>query len=385
MLLCMNRIDSSAQSTARFNPAAGLTLDRAGSLAGEQVRIKSAASILDVTENAREELGMHLADKVQGKSIKDRQVSAGRGVRRMQIEQIQAYLDATRRFPEPKALAELVRRMQANARPGEVAAQASRSPAQQFALLQLALHDAHGRALAPDVLARIGDALEEMEHAQGAAVRAGLNTAQVAADFAPDASGVEDFQQTYTDIVLGEKNFAQTLLAVLQRLPAAHSEDFRSGLRALLQALGADLSAASPSRDVVRLQALVQDVYRLEVAGSVLDGCVRLSDRVAQRHGLETVDPLELMKELVAYTSERWVLPARLTAMAERFQVAGLPERLAFHSGVRAILRLMPDLVFDSAESRQGVIETTQKVYDDTVRAEQERQDKLQREAGVAS
>ncbi|MGE0329460.1 MAG: TyeA family type III secretion system gatekeeper subunit [Ramlibacter sp.] len=377
----MNRIDSSSQSQTRFNPAAGLTHDRAGSLAGEQVRISTAASIL--SEENREELGMHLADKIQGKTIKDRQVSGTRGVRRMQIEQIQAYLEATRRFPDPKALADLVRRMQTQAHPSDVAERASRSPAQQFALLQLALEDARTRGLGPDVLDRLQEALEDLDYEHGAAIQAGLNTAQVAADFAPDAEGVENFQQAYTDIVLGEKNFAQTLLTVLKRLPAARGDDFRNGLQALLLALGADLSAASPSRDVVRLQALVQDVYRLEVAGSVLDNCTRLSERVAQRHGLETVDALELMKELVSYTSERWVLPTRLTAMAERFQVAGLPERLAFHSGVRAIVRQMPELVFDSAEARLGVVETTQKVYDDTVRAEQDRQDQLQRDAGL--
>src|SRR5262249_47581028 len=155
----------------------------------------------------------------------------------------------------------------------------------------------------------------------------------------------------YSDIVLGESTFAQTLLVVLQRLAGAQGEDFKRGLQALLRALGADLSATRPSTEPTRLQALVQDVYQLEVAGTVLENCTQLSQTIAQRYGIEGVIPMELMKELVALTNERWVVPARLRALAEKFRVIGLPERIAFHTGTKTVLRKMPPRVYADADS----------------------------------
>ena len=51
------------------------------------------------------------------------------------------------------------------------------------------------------------------------------------------------------------------------------------------------------------------------------------ADEFAQRFGILTVNPAELMKDLVTYTSDRWVMPGRLMELAQKFMVAGLPER----------------------------------------------------------
>jgi len=367
----MSRIDSSTIATGRADVVA-MTRERAGSLSGEQVRVKEKDAI-SVLEDAREEISMAHSEKVESKAFNQRRVGGAGTVRRMQIEQIQAYLDGTRRYPDPRELISLARRMQADGRPRDVAERASRSPSHQFALLQFALADAHRNGLPAEVTERLQEALEDLDHEFGAEVRAGLNTAQAAAEFGPTPAAFDDFQHAYTDIVLGEKTFAQTLLLVLQRLSGARGADFDRGLRALLGALGADLSAASASTDPVRLQSLVQDVYQLEVAGSVLESCNQLSRRIADRFGIETVEPLELMKDLVAFTSDRWVVPARMTSLAEKFHVAGLPERLAFHAGTRAVLRQMPVKVFNDAESRLDVLGTAQAVYDETAAAEEER------------
>lgn len=374
----MNRIEAH-HVTNPFAAGAAAAMQRqaTGLLGHEPVQLVPSA--LSVLENAREEVSIGVATLGGTRSFKDLQVGAGRGVRRMTLEQIQAYLDNTRAHPDPSELAELIKRMQTSRQPRETAQRQTRAPAHQYALLQLALDDAQKRGLPADALQRLEDAIESLDFERGREVQAGLNTSQVAADFAPDAAGFENFQQAYTDIVLGENTFAQTLQVVLKRVAGARGQDFHRGLQALLHALGAELSAAHTSTDPRRLQALVQDVYQLEVAGTVLANCNKLSGDIERQYGITSVDPLELMKKLVGFTAERWVMPTRLTEMAEAFHVAGLPERLAFHAGTRAILGDMPVWAFHNGDlkAREGVRDCMQKVYDDTVAAEEARKGEL--------
>jgi type III secretion protein W len=356
--------------TGYLDADAGMTRESAGSLSGEQVKVKDAISVL---EDAREEISMHHSEKVEAKEFAEREIEGGESTLRIRIEQIEAYLQATHQFRDPRHLADVIRLMQHSRRPRDVARREARTRAGQYALLRLALQDAHKRVLPVEVIEQLEDALEELERESGGEILAGLNTAEVAAEFASSAEGVENFQQAYTDIVLGEGSFAQTLLVVLQRLAGARGEGFQRGLTALLNALGADLKATNSSTDRTRLQALIQDVYQLEVAGSVLEGCTKLSTNIATRFGIDSVDPLALMQELVLLTNERWITPQRLRSLAEKFNIAGLLQRITFHTGTKTVLRRMPVKVFPDADARHSVLGTAQQVLDETVAEEEER------------
>ncbi len=371
----MARIDNNL--TVNLRPdASAVGARHSGSLNGEQVvPVKSELSLL---EDAREEMSVAIAQlKGESKTASQRKFSGGSGVRRMQIEQIQAYLDATRRYPDPKQLANLVRQMQASARPRDLVQQSAQSPAHWFALLQYALDDAHKSNLGTEVIERLLDALEELELEYGSQIQAGLHSAQAAHEFAPDAQGVENFERAYTDIVLGEHTFAQTLQVVVKRLSGARGEDFQRGLQALLAALGAELTAVRASTQPERLRALVQDIYRLQVAGTSLEVCMALADEVSQRFGILSIDPVDLMLDLVAYTGERWAMPGRLTELAIKFKVAGLPERLWFHRGTRNALREMPVAAFLGVDERELLLKTAMDVCDATAAEEEKRMGEL--------
>lgn len=366
----MNRIDHNA-TAGRLDEGVAAVQWRTGSLSGEQVmlRPKDAVSVL---EDAREEISMHHSEKVEAKEFSEREIGGTLPSRRMRIEQLEAYREATRRFEDQAELAALVRLMQAGTRPGDVARGASDLAADQFVLLQFALHDARRRGMSADVLERLDETIADLEADAGAEIRAGLNTVQVAASFSPTAQGVRAFQKAYTDIVLGQESLSKTLDIVLQRLSGPDGEEFDSGLRSLLNALGADLKASAPSADTVRLQALVQDVYQLEVVGSLLEECRRLSVAMSDRLGLPGMVPLALMQEIVAVINERWVTPQRLRAMAEKFLARAMLARIAFHTGTRNVLRRIPVKVFHDLDSRQGLLDAVQVVLDEAVAEEEE-------------
>lgn len=362
----------------RIDTTTGFAPASAGSLGGEQVQDKDFASVLS---DAREELSVAFSDKISEKDISERKLTGLPGARRAsiaQVEKINAYLEATKRFRDPKEIAALVEQVRNSAHPEFAASRFGGRPSQRYAFLQLALDAAladqtRGRGR-PEEIERLQDALADVLALHEDEIHADLNTAQVAADFAPTAQGFETFQQTYTDIVLGKGTLAEALQMVLRRLSGVEGEQFGPALKALLMAMGADLSSSRASTDSVRLQALVQDMYHLEVAGSVLENCTQLSQDLAVRFQLTGVVPMQLMQELVAMSGDRWLTPQRLRELAARFGVQLLLARIAFHSATRNALRKMPVKVFPDGEVRRAMLDTAQQVVDDAVAEEEDRE-----------
>lgn len=341
-----------------------------GALAGEQVRVKDAASIL---ADAAEEISLHTAEKVEDKEFGEREIDTGEPMQAMLVQEINAYLEACKNFDDPKKLADLAKRMQSGQEnPREMARRESREPADQYVLLQYALADAEKNGLSADVVERLQDAIADLEMEAGPRIRAGIHSMAVAGAHGRDAAEVAAFQSTYRDVVLGDNSLAQTLKLVVERLGGPQGEDFARGLQGLIKALGADLSAARPSTDANRLTALVQDLYQLEVAATVLDGARELSANLAAKHGQCGVEPVELMKELVTVTGERWVGAARFTGLAERFNLHDVGAQIAFHTATKAMVREMPPKVFPDPEARQAVIDAAQGALDAAIDREEE-------------
>lgn len=342
-----------------------------GSFRGEQVQVKDELSVLT---DAAEEISLHHSEKAESKRHSERKIEAEGQVMVMQIEEINAYLEACQGFQDPAKLAHLSKRMlQAGGEsPREVARQQTRDPAQQFALLQYALHQGTREGASQEVLERLQDALADLEADHGPQIRAGLNTIGAAAEWGDNEADIASFQAAYRDVVLGDNNLAATLKLVLERLSGPDGEDFGRGLQGLIKALGADLSAARPSTEPSRLQALVQDLYQLEVVATALDGARELSAQVTARHGTGGFKPFELMKELVAVTGEKWVGASRFTGLADRLGVFDVGARITMLTGVKALLRELPPKVFADADVRQSILNAAQEALDEAIDREEE-------------
>ena len=377
----MARIDSNNAGTTtsgkNFDPTQAFAAlqGRVGNLRGEQVLVvlkKDAASIL---ADAAEEVSMMHSEKVEKKNFSERRFDIDTPMDLMGIREIQAYLRSAGLLDDQARMLELARRMQAaRGDPRALAREQSRDPAHQYVLLQFALNDAMENKQPREVIERLQDALADLEMESGPLIRASLNTMATATAHAPTPQGRALFQETYRDIVLGHNTLAQTLLLVLERLGGASGNDFKAGLLGLIKALGADLSATRPSTEASRLQALVQDLYHLEVASTVLEGCHALAERMAERHGVRTLVPLDMMKELIGFTGERWVSMMRFVDMAARYRLTEIPELIAFHFATRELLRQMPVKVFSDLDTRQAVLDGAQSALDQAIREEEEQE-----------
>ena len=341
-----------------------------GSFRGEQVTVKDAASAL---ADAAEEISMHNSEKVEQKKFGERECKTERPMGLQKIEEINAYLEAAQTLDDPAKLAALAKRMQSSQEnPRELARQQSQDPAQQFMLLQYALVEGQANGAQSAGLDDIRDALDDLEIEAGPQIRAGLNTIGTATEMAHTTQGVADFQSTYRDVVLGDSSLAQTLKLVLNRLGGAQGEDLGKGLQGMIRALGADLSAARPSTDSNRLHALVQDLYQLEVASTVMDSCRDLASLLEIKHTMVGLQPTTLMNELINVTGEKWVGATRFTDMADKLGVASVSAQIAFHAATKTMLRDLPPKVFSDPDSRQAILNAAQEALDIAIDKEEE-------------
>lgn len=366
----MTRIDSGTtatnfQSLAQQSQTAmgGDALPaQTGSLRGEAVQIKDAG---DVLADAAEEISVHMSQKDEVKKHDERSIESDTSEQIMKIAEIKAYLDLMGAFSDPKKLAEMAKRMQSGGEnPRELARQQSRAPATQYVLLQHALAEGQAAGIPQAALERLQDAIADLEMERGPEIRAGINTADVAAAATGSPAARENFQETYRDVVLGQSSMSQTLKTVFDRFASEGQQQLGLQIGNLIKALGADLSAARPSQDSNRLQALVQDMYQLEVAVTVLDRCTDLAALVQDKFARSKVEPMEMMKALVAVTGEKWVGATRFTAMEQQHRLTEVPAQIAFHSTIKDVLRQIPLSIFTDTDTRQSILNASQEALD---------------------
>ena len=361
------RIDGTAGSAGydATHAASGRAPAR-GQFQGEQVTVRNELSSLS---DAAEELTFHFAGKRDRKASGERAVEAEPALQLLRTEEIAAYLRAAHAFQKPGDMVALVKRfMDAGQSPRQVARQASDDPTQQFLLLQLALHEAERGGASAERREALREALAELELASGPAIRAGLNSIDAASGFGHDAASVSGFQNTYRDVVLGAATLADTLRLALARFA---EQDFERGLAGLLKALGADLAAARPSTEPARLQALVQDVYQLEVFNTLLHEARQLAGRLADAHGVARFAALPLLQDLVGFTAERWIGADRFLDLPARLRIAILAARIGLLTQALRMLREMPGKVYPDPDTRQAVLQAGQEALDQLIEEEE--------------
>lgn len=406
----MSRIDAFNPVTPSFDSALhqGRAKEGArtgiGHYGGQQVQVDEVDSMLS---EAAEEISMHHAEKAESKHASQRKKEAMLTHQQMSAEAITAYMDATEAHEDRQQLANLAKRILA--RPNQSSALGGRVTLRESGRNQSSkrvraragtdagsdddpveeVKKAYGNAThrilalqyilqmaereeapeAPEeLLDELREALDDLEMEHGAAAQADINTIATAAQDGRGREEVLGFQATYRDVVLGENSLAATLQLALARFGDG---DFAAGLGRLTQALGQDLAAARPSTDPTRLQSLVQDLYHLGVASTVLDGCKELHARISSQHRPLASTPVKLMQELVGISAEKWITGSRFAALSSDFGAHEVQPQIVFLTGVKGLVRDMPTKIFADAEQRQTIFQAVQDALDTAIDREE--------------
>ncbi|WP_241074284.1 type III secretion system gatekeeper subunit SctW [Achromobacter insuavis] len=366
----MNRIDAGLPASAFSS-----TTSHADRQNGQQqvgTMLGQAAMTVDgeiSLADSAEELSLHMAEKTEDKHHAERKIGRDAPLQLLSAEAIVAYLAESHDADAQEKLIELARHLLAGgADPRQAAARAFGDATRQYLGLQYALRQGEREGAPEDVLDGLREALADLELESGPQIRASLNTVGAAAGYADDARGVADFQRTYQDVVLGEASLAKTLSLALERFGG---KDVARGLQQLIQALGQDLAAARPSTSQDRLQALMQDLYQLGVAVTVLDGCGELGEKMAREHG-KPLAADKLMLDLVNVSNEKWLSESRFAALAATHGADSVAARITFLGGIRAVLKDLPLPMFPDLDARQSVLSATQLALDAAIDEEYE-------------
>jgi type III secretion protein W len=344
-------------------------VSQTGVYRGEQIRVQDTAS--SILDSAKEEITATGSEKAEArKSLSERRIGTDRQLPVQSLEEIKAYLEGMKRGDEQGKLEEFAKAVlqRKGGNPREQARQAFEDPTDQFVALQYALARAQESGADPDLVADLQDAIEELDEDHGPQIWSGLNSTQAAASYATTAAQASEFRNTYRDVVLGAEGLAKTLDLLVEKHGA---QALPAIVPSLIKALGDDLAALRPSREPEHLQAVLQDLYHLEVAVTVLDSARELGATLQNRHGTPAFDPVVLMKETIALTGERWVNGSRFTSLAEKLGVNELPAQINFLTGVKNMIREMPVKVFPDADARQALINAVQDALDAAVEREE--------------
>ncbi|MES2771879.1 MAG: type III secretion system gatekeeper subunit SctW [Pseudomonadota bacterium] len=372
------------------------TLPPTGRLSG-QVLVLNKDTAFSVT-NMAEEISFVRAEKVEQSRSTDERGIAQFEVYIPPMSEIEATLKAMQDEDAARGLKNLAKALvQIAAQRGDVLGEVGArfaDPSKQYMLLAAAIHEAEQDPRARAEFERLRDAMALLQDRKDAAIRAGFNTIAVAAEFGATAEAADTFRAAYRDAVLGAASLASTFKQLLERFG---DQRFESGVALLLKALAADLKAMRPSLEPVRLHAILQDVYQLQAAGTVLIRCRTLCDRLA-REFLLILRAIDLTKDLVDMTTDMTPMPWTFAEMARRYRVTKKPKKdqekgeqgrqngkgrqeedepdeeedeplrenklVAFLSGVMGALRAMPVKLFPSEDHRLNTIAAVQESLD---------------------
>lgn len=353
----------------------------------------NAKSTLDggVDADAMEEISVRLNEDRE-KEVKKERVHQGhkKTVIIANVTQVQKFMEHMRRNYTMQQLAALAKRIlnQANSA-GQMLSlvqQEFDDPPSQYMLLQFIGRYGEERNVSQDKLEMVNEALARLEEDHGDVIFAGINAAQEGSAYGQTTEQVKQFVSAYKDTVLNSKTLTDILgnvLSLLKPEGAVLQEHENEGIATaestypeviahLIKALGNDMDAIRPSRDPQKLQAVLSDLYRLQVLNSLLENCHQFSQGMHRYFAVDSIVPSKLMQDLVAISADTWVGAGRFTNMPPQYDVRPVTLKVLFTKGVINILKEIPVQIFDSLETRNNMIGAAKEALEALIVEEEE-------------
>ena len=356
----------------------------AGLMQGQPVQQVNIQSVLS---NAADELSQQFSSKAEERNLNDRKLSTANSEARMSrakmAEMMGSMGDNAEGHDQATAgvhLTELAKRILKQ--PGlarqfakELGGDATSQYLTLLEVAELIREGAAGVDFDGDGVQAAEEAAAELLAEQGDHIWADINTFDSARKLAQDSGRIESanaFRVAYRDSVLGTETLSETARHLLKANEGGKGSDFERVLKSMVTALGADLAATRPSTDPVRLKSLLTDLYHLGVISTVIDRCDELSSTLVSRHGVAPFQASGMAADLVALTGERWVDAARMSNLADKYGALNPPPcNVHFITGARNALRELPVQIFQSAETRQSLMDATQTALDRAIDREE--------------
>lgn len=240
-------------------------------------------------------------------------------------------------------------------------------PGHQYAALMALAERLREEGAPPAQRAAVEQALRELEQEQGPAIRAALNVSGVATEFAAARLGeLQSLRETYRDTVLDAPDLVQTFNILKDRYGES---ELRLAINYLLKALAADLAADGSSIDRHKLNAVLNDIYRLELLTGLLEDCATLVNRyAAPQQGIRSTD---LLGELLDLQGQSWLRPELIAPLPARIGVCELTSEIKFLREFKDLTRMIPLKAYADTEQRPRLLDAIQQAMDSAIEREE--------------
>ena len=368
----------------QYSGSATLAGGGSAHIAGRKI-VSHQSAQPNVLIDAASELTQAFAARVQQRGVRERTVLTGGALAGLSREVRQKTLDHTR-LGRPRAASEDESEREGSEpasqatdklarailkQPDRIrrhAEEAEGDPTAQFLMLMEAADAIESGQAGPDATgtaaAAVREVLEEMFAERGDRILADVNTVETYSRLSSEQA--RQFRSVYHDAAIGSETLGGVVSHLLRLVGEANTgSSFADVHRSMIAALGLDLAAVRPSTDKAKLQALINDLYHLEVIGTLIEASDTLAGQLKSRHGLAPFVSTRLTTDLVNLAGERWVDADHFKRLADRYQaMEPLEATVDFLTGVRNLIKEIPVKVFPTPENRQTLIDAAQGAVD---------------------
>jgi len=358
-------LQDSSRSNLQNHPGAE------GRYRGERAVHKDIQSLI---ADAAEEVTFSVSDRLEKKESKKK--LSDRRLKSTAAETAEKYLKKVPDIGEPKKLRSFLNRLK-KAGPmtskdlRRAVAEFSDHAPERFAALSyakdmLAEEGGHGESVQA-LEGEIGRLLEE----HGPEIRSHIHVHETASDALESDFSDGELGRFYEEVQLQHEGLTETCTALM----TTHSkEDFTKAVEFMIKAAGTRLQAGSARISDVELQKTVDDLFKLEVLGSLHEECADLIRKMEDQTEIAAdLTPRYLMTEILQAKDEKWLQSDRILKIAEKAAPSGDEENaIYFSTELLKLIRDLPIKVYESTESRQKLIDVVQEALDIQIEQEEE-------------
>lgn len=341
------------------SPQAGERNEQAvtGTFQGERVSVVSDPSSLladaaeELTFSQSEEVERSLSERKENKDKLQRQymlyVKECEDIHQEDLDQVLQQLKALGHVRSASVLT-LIR-------------QAFSDPTHQHAALSHARH-ADPESLSDELKSALDGALETLEVEQGQAVQAGYNIVSVKAEGLdrPQAG----LRMLYRDTVIDFESYEKTFQTLLDKFGP---EELPLAVNYLIRALGADMTAVTPSGEKAALKEVSDGLYMVEALATIYREAQELLNMLENRHGARPCTERQLIEPLLRFKDSSMLLEIQVLREMPFLTSANPSQDAELTQGIRELARNMPHKLFGSAEIRQNILNTFQEILDKAI------------------
>jgi len=348
-----------------------------GEIMGMEVAMEAdpMAELLD----SMEELSFQFEEKSM-KRISDRKLGEMQGPRSSMVKAMEAWASIMPDMPGRDFLTKTLRSLRNSAASGRLPdsqdilkslARGSTDPSHQFAML-----DILEQALGPEeteLRSLIQGTKSRFVQERGPEIRAGINLAEEVNARATTPQEMQELRDLYRGEVIGFKNPQDCFRSLLSSRGAGGIAD---AIQFLIAGCGADIKAATPSRDAEALGRILTDLNCVQVLQTVLEKLDQLAARMPKQFGdVCLMNGEQMAGRVLDFTEQPFVSSATIAAFVGECGMAKLLAKMDFTRELTRLFRQLSPRLFAKEGDRQRLVDVTQEHLDDLITQENEEEE----------